>query len=56
MYRLSEESIHKIIVACNKYADQSPDLQLRKSYSNIITQLRTYLDQNIRNDKEKNYE
>ena len=50
MYRLSEESILKIIVACNKYADQSRDLQVRKSYSSIIGQLHTYLEQNIRND------
>jgi hypothetical protein len=50
MYRLSEESIKKIIVACNKYANQSPDQQVRKQYSSIISQLHTYLEQNIRND------
>ena len=50
MYRLSEESIKKIIIACNKYANQSPDQQVRKQYSSIISQLHTYLEQNIRND------
>jgi hypothetical protein len=50
MYRLSEESIQKIVVACNKYADQSSDSQVRKSYRSIISQLHTYLEQNIRND------
>jgi len=53
MYRLSEESIHKIIIACNKYADQSADCQVRKQYSSIISQLRTYLEQNIRNDNRR---
>jgi hypothetical protein len=53
MYRLSEDSIQKIIVACNKYSDQSRDLQVRKSYSNIVGQLHTYLEQNIRNDNRR---
>jgi hypothetical protein len=50
MYRLSEETIKKIIIACNKYADQSLDQQLKKQYSSIVTQLHNYIDQNCDND------
>jgi hypothetical protein len=50
MYRLSEETIKKIIIACNKYADQTPDGHLRRQYSSIVTQLHNYIEQNCDND------
>ncbi|MEY4332339.1 MAG: hypothetical protein RLZZ196_1077 [Bacteroidota bacterium] len=46
MYRLSEDDINRLIIACTKQVNSSVNEITRKQYLHLVGKLQTYKEQN----------